>query len=473
MFVGREKELASLNKLYTEKTFQMVVMYGRRRIGKTTLISEFISDKPAILFTAQEVNDTLNLIQFSKKVYSFFDIPETVGTFSNWNDAFDFLADKAKQTQFILAFDEFPYAVSANTALKSILQRAIDHEFKNTGLFLILCGSHMGFMENEVLGYKSPLFGRRTAQIKVEAFDYYDAGKMLEDFSNEDKIKIYACVGGTPHYLSQIKSKETFEENIKRLFFDISGYLYNEPMMLFQQELREPAMYNSIVAAIASGASRLNEISTKINEDSSKVGKYLQTLINLQIVKKIYPFGENPQNSRKGIYRVADNCYDFWYRFVFLSRPEIESGSGDLVADDEVFGEKLSSYIGKPPFETICLQYLQRINRNKKLPFTATSFGTWWGVDPKEKVQTDFDVVAANRTDKKIILGECKWKNKINDVAEIEKLIGKEHLLSEYKDRYYYFFSKVPFTKEAKQLKNQNIKLVTTDMLFKCNNINL
>lgn len=466
MFVGREKELASLNRLYEEKKFQMVVMYGRRRIGKTTLISKFIADKPAIFFTAQEVNDTLNLIQFSKKIYSFFDIPETVGSFNNWSDAFHFLSDKAKQNQFILAFDEFPYVASANRSLKSILQSAIDHEFKNTGLFLILCGSHMGFMENEVLGYKSPLFGRRTAQIKLEGFDYYDAGKMLGSFSNEDKIKLYSCVGGTPHYLAQIKSSEGFEENIKRLFFDISGYLYNEPIMLLQQELREPAMYNSIVSAIASGASRLNEIATRINEDSPKVNKYLQTLVNLQIVQKIYPFGENTQNSRKGIYRIADNCYDFWYSFVFQYKPEIESGNGDIVADHEVFGEKLSSYIGKPPFETICLQYLQRINRSRKLPFTATSFGSWWGTDPKEKRQSDFDVVAANRTEKKIILGECKWKNSINDVSEIQKLVSKNYLLSEYTERYYYLFSKVPFTVKPSQLEEQNIVLVTADMLF-------
>ena len=466
MFVGREREIATLNKLYDEKSFQMVVIYGRRRIGKTTLISKFISNKPAIFFTAQEVNDTLNLTQFSKKIYSFFDIPQTTGAFGSWNDAFSFLGKKAEEKQFILAFDEFPYAVSANRSLKSILQTAIDHEFLNTGLYLILCGSHMGFMENEVLGYKSPLFGRRTAQIKLEGFDYYDAGKMLADFSNEDKLKFYACIGGTPHYLSQIKASETFEENIKRLYFDISGYLYNEPMMLFQQELREPAMYNSIVAAIAGGASRLNEISTKINEESSKVGKYLQTLINLQIVHKIYPFGENPQNSRKGIYHIADNCYDFWYSFIFPAKPEIESGNGDIIADNEVFGEKLSYYIGKPPFENICLQYLQRKNRNKMLPFTATSFGSWWGTDPKEKTQTDFDVVAANRIDKKIILGECKWKNRIDDVAEIQKLMSKEHLLSEYKDRYYYLFSKVTFTEKAKKLMSNKLVLITADMLF-------
>jgi len=463
MFVGREKELATLEKLYSENGFQMVVMYGRRRIGKTTLISEFITDKPSIFFTAQEVNDSLNLGQFSKRVYSFFNIPESTGAFTDWNAAFDFLTQKAKEQRFILAFDEFPYAAAANRSLKSILQTAIDHNFKNTGMFLILCGSHMGFMENEVLGYKSPLFGRRTAQMKLEGFDYFDAGKILSNFSTEDKLKLYACVGGTPHYLAQIKASETFEENIKRLFFDISGYLYNEPMMLLQQELREPAMYNSIIGAIAGGASRLNEIATKIGEDSPKVSKYLQTLINLQIVKKLYPFGENPQNSRKGIYQITDNCYDFWYNFVFPNKPDIESGSGDIIADSILSSDKVSSYIGKPPFETICQQYLKRANRSEKLPFLATSFGSWWGNDPKKKVQSDFDIIAANRNDKKIILGECKWKNDVNFAAEAEKLKSKDHLLSEYKERHYYIFSKsIP----KKEYVSDGITIVTTDMLY-------
>ncbi|MCL1876326.1 MAG: ATP-binding protein [Synergistaceae bacterium] len=463
MFVGREKELAALEKLYDEKSFQMVVMYGRRRIGKTTLISEFTSGKPSIFFTALEVNDALNLRQFSKKVYAFFDMPESVGDFENWNDAFVFITEKAKERQFVLVFDEFPYAVAANRSLKSILQAEIDHGFINTGIFLILCGSHMGFMENEVLGYKSPLFGRRTAQIKLEGLDYYDAGKMLGGFSNEDKIKFYACVGGTPHYLSQVKANESFEENVKRLFFDISGYLYNEPMMLLQQELREPAMYNSIITAIAGGASRLNEIATKIGEDAPKVNKYLQTLVNLQIILKIYPFGENPQNSRKGIYRILDNCYGFWYSFVFPNKPEIEGGSGDIIADTELLGDKLPTYIGRPTFETVCQQYLQRANRNKELPFTATSFGSWWGTDPKGKTQTDFDVVAANRNMKQIILCECKWKKSVNITAEANKLMNKNHLLSEYKERYYYIFTKT-------QAKEENIfngfTVVSTKALF-------
>jgi AAA+ ATPase superfamily predicted ATPase len=469
MFVGREKELAALNKLFDEKTFQMVVVYGRRRIGKTTLISEFIIDKPAILFTSQEANDSLNLSRFSQKLYSFFGLPESTGAFLSWNAAFEFIAEKASERQFVLAFDEYPYAAAANRSLNSILQAAIDHSFKSTGVFIVLCGSHVGFMENEVLGYKSPLFGRRTAQIKLDGFDYYDSAKMLGSFSIEDKLKLYACVGGTPHYLSQIKASESFGDNIKRLFFDISGYLYNEPMMLLQQELREPAMYNSIVMTIAGGASKLNEIATKINEDGPKVSKYLQTLVNLQIVQKIYPFGDNPQNSRRGIYRVMDNCYRFWYCFVFPNKPEIESGSGDIVADTELFGDTLTTYIGKPTFETVCTQYMQRVNRKGLLPITATSFGSWWGPDPKEKKQADFDIVAANRSKKQIILCECKWRKDVNIAFEAKKLMSKDHLLPEYKERFYYIFTKNPpeYYSGIENCVIEGITVVSADMLYK------
>ena len=442
MFVGREQELSILNNLYQDPLFQMVVVYGRRRVGKTTLLSTFATDKPNIFFTAQEVNDYQNLREFSTKIYTFFDLPKSTGAFSSWDDALDFLAEKSRSQRIILIFDEFPYAVSANPALKSIFQKAIDHGFKDSQLFLILCGSHLGFMENEVLGYKSPLFGRRTAQMKLEALDYYDAGKMLSGFSDEDKIKFYACIGGIPHYLNQVKSNESFEKNIKRLFFSTSGYLYNEPMMLLRQELREPAIYNSIIMAIAGGETRLNDISTKIREENSKVNKYLQTLISLQIAQKLYPYGENPQTSRRGIYRLVDNCYDFWYRFVFPFQAEIEGGNGEIVAEQTVFNENLALYIGSPPFEKICLQYLMRKNRNKNLPFLATSLGTWWGTDSQEKKQTDVDVIAANRLAHQMLLGECKWKSNINLAFEVGKLNKKSQLFKEYQEFYYYLFVK-------------------------------
>jgi len=335
MFIGRNKELTQLNHLYNKGGFQMAVIYGRRRIGKTFLIKEFTEDKPTIFFSAQEANDKANLELFSKNLWSFFDIPINT-IFPNWNDAFELIAKQAERKRFILVIDEFPYAAEANKSLKSIIQHSIDHQLKNTDTFIILCGSQIGFMESEVLGHKSPLFGRRTAQIKLEAFDYLDAAKMLTERkmrikSKEDLINFYSCIGGTPHYLSQLDTKKNLADNLADLYFNTSGYLYNEPVMLLKQELREPAFYNSVIAAIATGASRLNEIATKVGEDRSKVIKYLETLIGLEIVHKEFPFGDDPVKSKKGIYRISDNCYNFWYRNIFPNKQAIELDAGQTV----------------------------------------------------------------------------------------------------------------------------------------------
>jgi len=261
MFFGRLKELELMENLYKKRGFEMLVLYGRRRIGKTTLISHFIKDKPAIFYSAQEANDLINLKIFSETIYQFFGLSSSgLPAFTDWNNAFLFLAEKAKNKRIILVFDEFPYAVGANKSLKSILQNVIDHKLKDSNIFIILSGSHIGFMENEVLGSKSPLFGRRTAQMKLSGFDYFDASDMLLKFSNEDKIKLYSCIGGTPYYLSLIDKSLSFEKNLEFLFFEPSGYLYEEPIMLLKQELREGAMYNSIISAIAQGATKLNDI---------------------------------------------------------------------------------------------------------------------------------------------------------------------------------------------------------------------
>ncbi|MCL1809175.1 MAG: ATP-binding protein, partial [Clostridiales bacterium] len=218
MFIGRESELQILENLYGKRSFQMVVMYGRRRVGKTTIISKFTEGKPSVVFSAQEANDRLNLNLFSKVVLNFFDIPPSIPAFETWHDALSFIADKAKTERFVLAIDEFPYAAEANKSLKSTLQDIIDHKLKHTDIFIILCGSQISFMESEVLGYKSPLFGRRTSQMHIHGFNYMDASKMLESFCMEDRIRFFACIGGTPYYLAQVDAKKSFEENISDLY---------------------------------------------------------------------------------------------------------------------------------------------------------------------------------------------------------------------------------------------------------------
>lgn len=468
MFIGRETELKALEELYGRDSWQMVVMYGRRRVGKTTLIAKFIEDKPAIFFTAQEAGDKMNLEIFTRKIFEFFKISGTFGGFSSWNDALNFLAERAEQERFILVIDEFPYAAEGNRGLASILQNIIDHRLKNTSAFWILCGSQIGFMENEVLGHKSPLFGRRTAQMKIDGFDYVDSARMLAGYGSEDKVRFYACIGGTPHYLNQVDPALTCEKNIANLFFSPSGYLYDEPTMLLKQELREPAVYNAIISAIAQGASKLNEISTKIGEAPSKVIKYLEPLMRMRILHREFPFGENSEKSRKGVYGISDNCYRFWYRFVFPNRSTIEQGAGiPLFAEIQ---EELNAYIGRV-FEDICLQYMIRRNNASTLPFLFTRFGRWWGGNPRTKQQEEIDLVFGSLDGKSALFAECKWRREISDAAVLNALIEKSELLNKserFKDVYYCLFSKAGFTQACKTQAERmgNVFLIGLDELF-------
>jgi len=298
-----------------------------------------------------------------------------------------------------------------------------------------------------------------------------DTANMLSKYSSEDKIKLYSCIGGTPYYLSGIDRQLTFEKNLATLFFEPSGYLYEEPLMLLKQELREGAMYHSIISAIALGATKLNEIASRIGEESSKTIKYLDTLINLNILHKEFPFGENPQKSRKGIYRIMDNCYRFWYRYVFMNKTAIEQGAGAAILKS--FLPELNSYIGGP-FEDICTQYMVRMNNSQKLPFVFTQSGRWWGPD------AEIDMVFSDLGRKRFIFAECKWRNDLKDTAALKSLVEKSTLLKhDYNNRvsvtgdadgdaFYYLFSKVPFSKSCEALANQmgNVALVGLKDLF-------
>jgi AAA+ ATPase superfamily predicted ATPase len=469
MFFGRIKEQEILESMYQKRGFEMLVLYGRRRIGKTALISQFIKGKPAIFFSAQEANDRMNLETFSRQLYRFFGLAGAgLPAFENWNGAFLFLAEKARDKRLILVIDEFPYAVGANKGLKSVLQNVIDHTLNKSNLFIILCGSQIGFMENEVIGYKSPLFGRRTAQMKLGGFDYVDAAGMLSKFNSEDRIRLYSCIGGTPYYLSRIDSRLSVEKNLETLFFNTSGYFYEEPLMLLKQELREGAVYNSVISAIALGAAALNAISLKTGEERTKTIKYLDTLIGLNILYKEFPFGENPEKSRKGVYRIRDNCYRFWYRYVFTNKTAVEQGAGSALFKS--FLPELNSYIGGP-FEDICMQYMVRMNNLFGLPFVFTRSGRWWGPNPITRSQEEIDLVFADANRKQFIFAECKWRNELKDTAVLEGLIEKSKLLQgdcNQQDTFYYLFSKAAFSKSCLSLAQStgNVTLIGLGELF-------
>ncbi len=466
MFVGREHELRALERLYNQGKFQMAVVYGRRRVGKTALLDEFSKGKRTLFFTAQQKSDVINLRSFSREVYRFFDLPESTGSFESWGDALRFVASRARDGEpLVFVFDEFPYAAQAAPSLPSTFQIVIDHDFRDSNVCLVLCGSNEGFMESQVLGRKSPLFGRRNAQIKLMPFDYHDAALMLPGRSPAELVVFYALFGGTPYYLEQIDSDEPLEECIARLFFDLSGVLYAEPQMLLCQELREPALYSSVLDAVAAGATTPRVIAGKSGIGENSVGKYLATLIGLGIVEKTVPFGEGAR-SRKGQYRIRDPFFAFWYRFVSPNVGAIEMGAGEA-ASRLASGQALSTFVGKQ-FEAMCLQWFARENRFGRLPFLATSFGSWWGADPVAREQVDIDVIAADSRSKAIILGECKWRESFDETAAIKKLVSRGELIKGYEDRSYVLFSKSALSEgtRAKAAERGDLRIVTVEEMY-------
>lgn len=448
MFVGRSQELDTLNRLYAKRGFQMVVLYGRRRVGKTTLIDEFAKDKPTLYFTAKQQSDVLNLRELSRKIIAFFDLPASTPLFGTWSDALDYIAQHAmshpRYTEagpMVFVFDEFPYAAAMNRSLPSVMQIAIDHGFKDTDATMILSGSNEGFMESEVLSEKSPLYGRRTAQIKLQPFDYADAALMLPSTPPERAVEYYATFGGTPYYLEQIDESISYRDNLLELCFSPSGLLFNEPMMLLREELREPALYNSILQAIANGASSLKTIAEHSGVEYTSVGKYTRTLEELGLAARIVPFGDMPSKSRKGRYVIRDPFFAYWYRFVNENTESIETGAGHAAAQDAAFTDAFDTYVGQQ-FETVCLQWLIRANREGQLPFLATRFGKWWGTDPYAHEQTDIDVIAANPRHRALLAGECKWRNSLNVTATVDTLRSRAQILPGYDERHLALFVK-------------------------------
>lgn len=441
MFIGRERELRSLEQLYASDKFEFAVLYGRRRVGKTALLTQFIRDKRAIYFMGVESSAKQNLENLSRSILEYTGM-EAETSFLSFQAALEYVFRLAERERVILVLDEYPYVARSSKSLASTLQLLIDKNKDTSRLMLILCGSSMSYMEDQVLAYKAPLYGRRTAQIKLLPFDFRETCRYFSHFRGEDRALAYGIVGGTPQYLLQFNDRLTIEENIKHTFLDPVSFLYEEPVNLLKQEVREPAIYTAIITAIAGGASRMSEISSKVGEDTNVCASYIRNLISLGIVQKETPYGERA--SRKSLYSIADNMFRFWHRFVLENNSLIARGAADLVY--RRIEPQLDQYMGKV-FEEICRQYLWGLLLEGRSPVEFTSLGRWWGNDPIEKAQTEIDILGEQ--DKTTALfGECKWTNEKVDLGVLETLVHRSHLF-QYSRVHYFLFSKSGFTRDC------------------------
>lgn len=457
MFINREAELAQLEQRYGTDQAEMYVLYGRRRVGKTELLRAFCEGKPHVFFIATLSSDRDLLASFSQEVWRFdhTQVPEEF-TFPSWEAVFRALADLPGRP--IVVLDEFTYLISGNKAVPSILQKVWDQVLQNTGIFLVLCGSYVGMMEREVLGYQGALYGRRTASYLLQPLELSHAAAFFNSYSPIQQIETWAVLGGMPYYLRTFSPSVGLFANIEEQILDEKGTLYNEPHLLLMQELREPRNYFSILRAIAQGNTRLNEIA-----QSARVGtaaataRYLDTLQGMRLVRRSVPASESrPDKSRKGLYQIADPFLRFWFRYVQPYRGLLEQGLAHSVLEQHVRPD-FDHFVGQP-FEEAARQYIGRLARAGELPFAPERMGAWWGQ------AEEIDAVAISDAEGAMLVGECKWSANAVGLEVLVDLKRKAQVLAalgRWPKVSYILFSKVGFTSDLEALAaSEGIRLV-------------
>lgn len=444
-FVDRELEMETLQNEYERDGSALVVLYGRRRVGKTTLISEFIKDKKALFFLASEEAEAQNRNAFKEKAAEFIDSDLLRSAdIKNWDVLFKAIMDTPFESKPVIVLDEFQYLGKANPAFPSIFQRIWEEILKDKSVMVILCGSLISMMESQTLAYGSPLYGRRTAQIRLKQipFGYYH--EFFPNKSRKELIEMYAVTGGVPKYIELFSESKDIYSAIQKCVLNRSGYLYDEPHFLLQQEVSEVGSYFSIIKAIAAGNSKLSAISSILEIKSTSLTKYLKTLIDLDILEREVPITEeNPEKSKKGLYKIKDNYLRFWFAFVYPNMSFIESGHSRIVMN-KIRNSLVKNHIAFV-YEDVCKERMWDLNGEGAWPFNFTKIGRYW--DSKDEI----DIVALDPEGKNLILGECKYWTEPVGVSVLRDLEAKTDSVAWERDNrkvWYVLFSASGFTDE-------------------------
>jgi AAA+ ATPase superfamily predicted ATPase len=436
-FIDRERELSFLESKYREDHSQFIILWGKRRVGKTELVKQFVRNKPHIYFLSESTSEQEQLSRFSKAIGRFFgeQLLETRG-FTSWEESFQYV--KTKQKRFILVIDEFPYLILSNPAITSLFQKAWDEYWHDSQIFLIILGSSMAMMENEVLGYRSPLYGRRTGQWRVDPIIFASVSDFRKGKSFEDRLSHYSVAGGIPAYWLQFSTKLDFWGNLEQNVLKKGQMLYDEVEFILREELREPRYYFALLQAISQGKRKLSEIVNATGLRQPVANKYLGVLSDLKVVERELPVTvDKPLKSKKGLYRITEEFFQFWFKFVFTGRGELEMGKADIVLDR--IRQELNQYLSMA-YEKVAKEVIWS-HMEKFFPFTYV--GKWW--DKNEEI----DLVAVNPEINSILFGEVKWSNKpvgINIYAALKEKAKKVKWGNENRSQHFCLFSKNGFT---------------------------
>lgn len=450
-FVDRHKELKWLEKTYKEKHNSFLIIYGRRRVGKTELIKYFSKDKPHIYFLAGTKLDNENIADLQNIMGDFLkdELFKRI-EFRGWEDIFKEFIKKIDRP-IIIIIDEFPYLIEQNKAIPSIFQKIWDENLKNEQLMLILCGSSIGMMETDVLGYKSPLYGRRTGQWKLEPFKFKILKQFFPNHSFNDRLQFYSILDGIPAYLSKMNAEKSPTWNLKNRIFKKGEYLYEEAENLLRQEFREPRNYFSIIQAIAEGNTKYGEICNRTSLSKSMASQYLKNLIDLHVVTKEYPVTQRKE-SRNARYALSDNYYDFWFEFIYPNRSLIEEDRQEILMKN--IKERLQIH-SSSVFEQVCREMIWNVSPD------ISRVGRWW------QKSEEIDIIGLNEKENTILFGECKWsKNKV-DIKLLDDLKQKSECIKwkiGKRTEKFILFSKSGFTEELESMAQEKTDLELYDI---------
>ncbi|MDR1192917.1 MAG: AAA family ATPase [Peptococcaceae bacterium] len=475
MFIGRERELKFFEDKYNAPGGQLVVLYGRRRIGKTETLFKFAQGKPHVFYSCRELSDSKQHAAFMERMLkSGIPARNYSPDLGDWESAFKSVLELPSDgKKKLLIIDEFPYMCKGNPSIPSILQILWDEGLRNQDVMIVLCGSAMSFIENKILSEKKPLYGRATGIYKMNDLPFDDAIKFFPNYSDEDKMLAYAILGGIPHYLRQFDPTLPLRENIIKNVLTKGCVLYNEVEFLIRQELREPAFYNTVIEAIALGNTQLNDIYMKTRLDKAKISVYLKNLMELRILEREFSAlaGDKEQaTSTRGLYRITDNFFRFWFSFVSPNLSDLETDDAEGVFTYAV-RPQINNF-ASAAFEAVCRSFIREKNRLGELPFRVSKLGRWWGKlnqtvlteFGKEKivsVETEIDIVAVDAKSKNYIIGECKFRDSEMDVADLAHLKEKSSVAKKGAAIQYALFSKSGFSKglTARASEDETIKL--------------
>lgn len=460
MFIGREQELNTLQSLWNTNSFACTLIYGKKYVGKTSLIAEFSKGKKTIFFSALPSTQGDNLASFSKALFSCISpATHTIPTFDDFETVLQNINTFAQKERVLLVIDDFSNLYRCSPNILKILQYFMENEFADTGLFLLLADSSLNFMTDTVISSKSPLYGLYSAAIKLEPFDYKETAAFFPDYAPEDKALIYGITGGIPYYLNQLDAKADIKNNIMSAFFLRNALFAETPTMIMKQELRELTTYNAILTAVANGLVRLNEIAERAGLETGLCVKYLKALASMDLIDKETPVAS--RDRKKSFYKISDYLFRFWYRFVPANQSHIASGRIFLSYLTAV-EDHLPAYM-EDIFYEIVKEYF--VKYCSLVPFQIHHIGCFWGKDEKDKI----DLLATDIEYENGLFGTLQYTSgRPMDVSDLHDLKKKSEKVTMVSSRHYCLVNRSGFTDVLKaKAADEGVLLITLPQMYR------